>query len=365
MLRYTPYVSCLLLCGTLLVALVTCAAVVADQGDAPVGADWELYALGITGPERLAAVRALAGQREVSLAIVGQGGVSAQILAPVLTEGNTLEYRQWPQGQPADPQEDTHDTQAARVILDLALKLGLRLRLLIYQPTEAYSDVARAFARAGAEADIVATYQSFWGDFADPTPESEEGQMLQAVRQASGALFISPYAEVGDRPTSTSLQGHCLKPWNGGIPHFITAAPMPFRTPGAILTPLSRPGLDTEIINFIAPSYYANGPGGTCPAAEVTAVVAAWIIAASPQKPEPAAVVDLMRRTVCTDPQILAAIPGYSPQAAASVVQHIAFLASADPNKERKLDAAGVLSLWGVYTAVAEAMGLVGEDKTQ
>jgi len=218
----------------LLLALSTLAwaAVLQAQPTALNGADWELHALGVTTAQRLSELRAAATVRPVTLAIVGQGGVSKRLLGPVIGDWNTLEYRQWPEGHEPDPGANTHDTQAARVILDLTLKLGIKVRLLVFHAGESWSSVAEAFARAGAEADIVALYQSFWGDVSG---------MARSIAEAPGALFISPYVEVGAADTSTCLQAHAAKPWAEGLPHFVTTVPLARRAPAVLLTPLIRP----------------------------------------------------------------------------------------------------------------------------
>jgi len=308
------------------------------------GADWELHALGINTPERLGALQDAAGGRVVTIAIVGQGGVSRSLLEPVLVEGNTLEYRQWPEGQEPDPGSNTHDTQAARVILDLTLKLKLSIRLLVYHVGEPNESVAQGFADAGKEADLVALYQSFWGNIA-PMPQS--------ILQAEKALFISPYVEVGDRPTNTCLQGHAAKPWGEGIAHFVTTIPLAKRAPDSLLTPRSHPEQDSEIINFVAPSYYASGAGGTCPSAEVTAAVAAYTVAASPEKPSPVDIVSLLRKTSTVDRAALGTLPEFTEAAIASVEAHIAALAHPAEGKPRKLDAEGVLNLWAIHEALS------------
>lgn len=317
------------------------------------GADWEAHALGITTPERLAAVRAAAVRRPVTLAIVGQGGVSESLLEPVLVDGTTLEYRQWPEGQAPDPGTNTHDTQAARVILDLTHKLGIHVRLLVYHVGETTGSVAEGFAQAGAEADIVALYQSFWGNVQ---------VMADSIGKASGALFISPYVEVGPRDTATCLQAHAAKPWAEGFSHFITTIPLARRAPGVLLTPQSRPGQDTEAINFVAPSYYASGAGGTCPSAEVAAAVAAYIVAAIPDKPTPGEIVALMRRTATIDPVALGSLPEFDEASLTALGEQIAALATATDTKPRKLDATGVLNLWAIHEQIANDGAEQGHD---
>ncbi|MEA3247461.1 MAG: hypothetical protein U9Q74_15010, partial [Gemmatimonadota bacterium] len=244
-----------------------------------------------------------------------------------------------------DPGTNNHDTAAARVILGLTSHLGVRLRLLVYQPGTSFRDVAHAMARAGAEADIVVFFQSFWGP--------DVGLIADSIRGAHGCLFISPYVEYQSRPTSTCPQAHSAKPWADGLAHFITAAPVARKAPGRILQPAGREE-DTEVINLLAPSYYASGPGGTCPAAEVTAAVAAYIVAARPTRPAPAEVVAMMRETVTSDGAKLAERLACDASTAAGLVAQISALASPEEGP-RKLDAAGVMDLWAIYQRLVAA----------
>lgn len=317
-------------------AALVAAAALAQEAPAPVRAEWELRALGVPGGDRLDALRVMAGKRPVVLAIVGQGGVSRELLEPALGEHTTLEYR----GGATDPGTNTHDTGAARVILDLTSRLGVQLRLLVYQPAAPFAEVAAAMAAAGGEADIVAFFQSFWG------PDAE--LIAESIRETDRCLFVSPYVEYRSLPTSTCVQAHSAKPWTeGGLDHFITAAPVAYRAPGKLLTPAAGEQ-DTEVINFLAPSYYASGAGGTCPAGEVTAAVAAWVMAAGETRPAPAEVVALMRASVTADGGLLQERLDWDATAVRRLVAQIDALAAPE-NGPRKLDAAGVLDLHGIY----------------
>lgn len=301
---------------TCLLGVVLAAGVaVAEEPQEPTGAEWELRALGVPVGQRLDAVRAVADGRPVVLAIVGQGGVSEAMLEPSIGKHTALEYRDGA----TDPGTNTHDTAAARVILNLTSRLGLQMRLLVYQPGEPFRDVADAMEKAGAEADIVVFFQSFWGP--------DVMRITDSIRHAKGCLFISPYVEYRSLPTSTCPQAHSAKPWADGLPHFVTASPMARKAPGRILQPASGEE-DTEVINFLAPSYYASGPGGTCPAAEVTAAVAAYVVAASPSKPSPGEIVTTMRETVTVKAAVLAERLGYDASMAAELVDQITALAS-------------------------------------
>jgi len=315
-----------------------CAALAQGEPE-PTGAEWELRALGVPVGERLDAARAIAGRRPVVLAIVGQGGVSEALLEPALGDHATLEYRDGA----TDPGTNTHDTAAARVILDLTSRLGVQVRLLVYQPGLPFRDVADAMAKAGGEADIVVFFQSFWGPDASCITDS--------IGQAERCLFISPYVAYRSYPTGACPQAHSARPWAGGLAHFVTAAPVAFRAPGRVLEPRSGEQ-DTEVINVLAPSYYASGAGGTCPAAQVTAAVAAYIIAASSARIAPPEVVAIMRETVVLDETALAERLGYDAPTAAELVTQITTLASPEEG-QRKLDATGVLDLWAAYERLA------------
>ena len=243
-----------------IVALATLFAGSAVTDDIPEGARWELTALGVTGEDRLSELRSLSDRRPLTLAIVGTGGISRRQLSSRLDGQARVRCCQCPDYPDCDPRKDTHDTGQARVILDLTRALGIRVKLLYYQPADSYAAIAKAFAEAGRRADIVITFQSYWGNV-EP--------IIQSIAQAQDTLFISPYVEVGDRPTSTCPQGHATKPWGEGIPHFITTVPLARKGAGHLTSTLSRGPQDSEIINFIVPSYYASGPGGTCPSAAV------------------------------------------------------------------------------------------------
>jgi len=321
--------------AVVLAALLLVGVAAAQEPPEPTGAEWELRALGVPAGERLEALRAIADRRPVTLAIVGQGGVSASLLAAALGQEVAVEYRDGA----TDPEANTHDTQAARVILDVTSRLGVQVRLLVYHPGAPFSKVADAMAGAGAEADLVAFFQSFWGP--------EAALIADAIGAADGCLFISPYVEYAGYATSTCVQAHSAKPWAEGLAHFVTAAPVAFRDPGRLLTPAGAEE-DTEVINFLAPSYYASGAGGTCPAGEVTAAVAAYVLAASATRPAPDEIVALMRETVIADEAALAGRLGWDAPAVAALLTQVTALAAPEEGP-RKLDAAGVLDLWEIY----------------
>ena len=306
-----------------------------DDAAEPTGAAWELRALGVAHDWQEQALRE-AVRRPVTLAIVGQGGVSKSKLQPLLEAGNTLEYRNGAE----DPGSSTHDTGMAQVILEITSRLGVQVRLLVYHPGDPFQAVAESLTLAAGEADIVAFYQSFWG--------SDVEYINEALRNAQDCLLISPYVEYESRPTSSCPQALSAKPWGEGLPNFITVVPCPFKAPGSLLTPSAREG-DTEIVNFIAPSYYASGPGGTCPSAAVAAAVAGYTIAAADPKPRPGDVVQPMRETVTSDGGTLRALLGLTEEQVTAFTSQVAALANPEAQPMRKLDAPGLLNLWAIH----------------
>jgi len=324
---------------TFVLALALLPAAFVDAGDIPKGAHWELTALAVNSEDKLADVRSLSGRRPVTLAIVGTGGISRRQLSSQLDRQARLRCCQCPDYPDCDPRKNTHDTGQARVILDLTRALGMRIKLLYYQPADSYTAIAKAFAEAGRRADIVITFQSYWGNV---------GSIIHSIAQAQNALFISPYVEVGDRPTSTCPQGHATKPWGEGIPHFVTTVPLARKGAGHLTSTLNRGPQDSEIINFIVPSYYASGPGGTCPSAAVAAAVAAWIYAASDNKPDPGQVIKLLRETVTVNREVLTSLPEFGEQEIDRLQAEITARL-----KSSKLDAAGVVNLYRIYQHVA------------
>ena len=312
----------------------------ARAGELSAGAQWELKVLGITNEQRLAEVRELAGRRAVTIAVVGFG-ISESGLAAQLGPLVHFRYR----GGSGDPYSGTHDTGQAGVILDLTNALGIRVKLLTYQSEDAETAFGEAFAEAARNADIVVEFFSCWGD---TTP------IQTAMVKATNALFISPYAESGGNPTNVCQQGHAAKPGGEGIANFILAAPLARSGEGGILMPSNRgPDVDTEVINFIAPSYYASGLGGTCPAAAVLTAVAAYIYASSPVKPDPLSVVQLLRETVRVDRSALAGVPEFGSEQIARLQADIAKLLALPPDGTRKLDAVGVINLYEIYRRLA------------
>ena len=305
----------------------------------PESARWELQMLGVTDAARLAQVRSLVGDRVVTLALVGEGGVSESELTPLLPARSSFFYRAWPAGQ--DPNcPGSHDSAQAVIFLDLLRALGVRLRLVSYQAEDSYESVAQQFAAAGDRADLVVCYHSFWGDV---------GVILDSVAAHSRALSLWPYGETEGRPTSTSTQAASAKPWGGGLPHMLNCAPLAHNSDGSLVSPANRDAADTEIINLVAPSFYANGPGGTCCAVGVVAAVAAYAVAAAPQRPTALALAEWLRRSATVDEAALTCAPPFTAEHLQRLRESLASLTQPGPGGPGKLDAVGVISLYGLY----------------
>jgi len=300
---------------------------------------WELQMLGVTDAARLTQVRALVSRRLVRMALVGEGGLSRKGLRPHMYPGFSLVYRTGEQDSPG-----AHDTGQIAVILDLLGALGVRVHMTSYQPPDDYKQVGAAFAAAGKEADIVVTYHSFWGD--------DVRLITEAMASRPQALYLAPYGEIGEPRTSTSMQAHSFKPWGDGLPNLFTIAPLARKSDGSILMPSHRDDQDTEIINFIAPSHHANGPGGTCPSVGTMAAVAAYACAAAPQRPDRAELVRLLRESVTVDEAALTSTPPFTAAHVAQLRASLAALQEPDAGHPRKLDAPGVVSLDRLYRAL-------------
>ena len=306
-----------------------------------VWAAWELKCLGVNDDAKLKAMFEFPKRRRVSLAVVGQGGVSTKgRLARFFKAGNTATYHDC-----KDPGRYTHDTGQVEVTLDVTAALGVQVDLHLYQPGSSYSDVARKFREAAKIADVVCLFQSFWG--------SNAKQITQAIRRSPTALFVSPYVAHGGRPTSETPQGSALKPWvKGSIEHFVLAVPLARRgTKGNIESPLDRGPQDTEAVNFITPSHHSSG--GTCPAGGTTAACALYLYAIMPHKPKPAEVVDLLRATSKLDAKIITSMPEFDDKTVEQLRKKIQLLRRPPKGKKRKLDAPGVLNLYDAYLKVA------------
>ncbi|GEM_PF-3268278 len=312
------------------------------------GAHWELHALGIVNEQMRSQLVTMAVRRPVTVAIVGLGGVSKSLLANYFVDNplakphwlpwfNAFEYRE----SADDPKAETHDTRQVRVILELTMLLGIRVRLLVYQPPDSYEAIGKAFEKAGREADIIVCFHSFWGE--------KVSLLAEKTRQTSNSLFIAPYVEYQNLPTGTSWQAHARKHDGSGIAHFITCIPLAKRTPGELLHPSARDANDTEAINFIAPSFSANGPGETSPAAATTTAVAAFVIAASVRKPTPNEVVQILRETVAVDREALTSLAEFDDETVKRIETEISYLTKPTHYGQRKLDAEGILNLRNIY----------------
>ena len=325
--------------SVLFVAGVACCAAAQTPSES---ATWELAMMGVTAGQ-IPVLAKIARKRPVDLAIVGQGGVSESVIAELLSDGNTLTYHGC-----ADPKSNTHDTQEARVILDITRPLGVQVHFHIFQPGESFTDVADKFRQAAKVADVVVTFQSFWG--------TNAAHITEAIRESPEALVLSPYVEHGGRDTNETPQGHAAKPWDeGSIRHFATVVPLSRRSgDGRLLHPSARGEADTEVINFIAPSYHANGPGGTCPSAAVVTAVVCYVFGASAEKPGPPDVIDLLRRTSRIDRKALTSLPPLTDAAADKLESEIKSLASPPEGARRTLDATGVIHLGEVFREIAD-----------
>ena len=330
------------------VAALVCSAgsVVAGEptGAAPTpksSASWELRLLGVHGP-KLKALQEFPKKRRVTLAIVGQGGVSKKHLEGYFTGGNTLSYHGC-----SDPGQPTHDNGQLGVILDITDVLGVEVDVHVWQPGTPFVDVADRFREAAKIADVVSFFQSFWG--------TDAKLISEAIRESPSALFLSPYVESGQRPTSEAPQGSACKPWvTESIPHFVLAAPLARRaSAGNIITPTDRDATDSEAINFIAPSYHASGPGGTCPASATATACAIYLYAVMPERPKPDEVIELMRSTSKVDAELLTSVPEFDQESVGRLEKQVQSLRAPVQGKQRKLDAPGMLNLFDAYQEVA------------
>ena len=299
---------------------------------------WELKMLGVDTADKLDQLRNSPKKRRVRLASVGQGGVSGKLLGKLLENGNTITYHGC-----RDSQSSTHDTGQLRVILELTSALGVGVDLHVWQPGESFREVADGFREAAGACDVVCFFQSYWGN--------DAALITRAIRESPSALFVSPYVEHGGRPTSEAPQGSACKPWvPDSIGHFVLAAPLARRNLAAgILTPSDRGPSDSEAVNFIAPSYHASGPGGTCPAGATTTACALYLYAVLPKNPSPPDVVELLRTTSRIDRTLLTSVDGLDTAAVDALEKKVAALRTPPSGKQRKLDAPGLLNLYQAH----------------
>jgi len=298
-------------------------------------AAWELRLLGVDTREKLRKLQKSSSQREVILADVGTGGVSKSLLA----ERATIEYRMGPNFPDCDPHNNTHDTEMLNIILDITNALNIKVKVLVYQPAADIMEICQAFSQALQEADLVCFYQSYWSDV---------DRIVAALRTNDKVLLLSPYVETGP-PTNQTPQGYAHHPWGEGIDHFVTVAPLAKKSNGDLTGVSDRDSNDTEIINFIAPSYYANSSGVTCPSAAVAVAVACYIYASSPTKPTPQEVISLMRRTSVVNEKLIAATPPFSRETVVTFKKFIKNYIHTDTDHRRKLDAPGLLNLYNIF----------------
>ena len=323
--------------------MATALAAPAEAEEVTAAAQWALAMLGV-GVEELPDLAAIAGKRPVELAIVGQSGVSPGPVSALLVDGNTLVHHGC-----ADPGSNTHDTQEARVILEITRPLGVQVHVHCFQAAESFADVARTFREAAGVADVVVTFQSFWGP--------DAALITKAIRESPQALVLSPYVEHGGNDTRDTPQGHAAKPWDkGSIGHFATVIPLARRSGnGKLLNPSARSERDTEVINFIAPSYHASGPGGTCPSAAVAVAMACYVYGAQTEKPAPDEVIERLRRTARLDRAALTSMPPFDDAAIDTLGADVRTLIAPPEGGRRTLDAEGVLHLGAVYRELEES----------
>lgn len=314
------------------------AAPTASGAEPSLAAMWELRLLGIDDADKLDELCDFAKRRRVKLGLVAQGGVSGKSLGEFLGLGNTITYHGC-----RDPGRSTHDTGQLRVILELTSALGVEVDVHVWQPGQSLQDVADRFRETAGVCDVVCFYQSFWG--------RDAASVTRAIRESPSVLFVSPYVEYQSKPTSEAPQGSACKPWvPGSIGHFVLAVPLARRDlKGRILTPSDRGPTDSEAINFIAPSYHASGPGGTCPAGATTTACALYLYTVMPGKPSPADVVELLRTTSGVDRKLLTSVGKLDEAVVEDLEKKIAGLRTPASGKQRKLDAPGVLNLFRAH----------------
>ena len=313
-----------------------------DMTPCPAAA-WELTLLGVDTAAKLKEMQDCPKRRRVKLGVVGSGGVSEQKLKAFLEHGHTFTYHDC-----TDPQRSTHDTAMVKSILDKLTPLGVKVDLQLWQWKNELEDCPGTFRAAGVASDVVCFYQSYWGE--------ESPLIAAAIRESPKALFLSPYVGRNKLPSGQSPQGHAHKPWvPDSIGHFVTAVPWARRRPqGGITLPLNRGPQDFQAINFIAPSYHASGPGGTCYGCEPATACAVFLYAVMPAEPTPAAVVSILRDTSTLSRERLTSVDEFDDAAFGQLEKVVRSLIEPPEGKQRKLDAAGVLDL---YAAFQKAVG--------
>ena len=287
--------------------------------------------LGVDTPEKSAAIKRSVKRMPV-IGLVGFSGINTKILR------KNIEYAYGPKQH-----RNMHDTYQISEVMQIARKVGFSVKIRVY-PAKDHAEIAEAFRRAGKESDIVITYFSYWKD---------TRPMISAIAANPETLYISPYVQVGKRPTNLSLQSHARHPEGSGLRNFVTALPLCRKPDGKLLTPLHRDGNDSETVNFIAPSSYASGRGETCPSAGVTAVVAAYIAAASPEKVPAEKLVEVMLRNTSIPEERMLKLSDFDARSVGNLRASLNSLAKPDSVGIRRLESAGVLDLWKIYQDIA------------
>ena len=292
---------------------------------------WDAHMLGVDTPEKAAALKKSV-RRVPVIGLVGFSGINTKILK------KNVEYAYGPK-QP----RGMHDTYQISEVMQIARKVGFAVKVRVY-PAKDHAGIAEAFRRAGPESDIVITYFSYW---------KETKPMIAAIAANPDTLYISPYVQVGKRPTNLSLQSRARHPAGGGLRNFVTALPLCRKPDGKLLTPLHRDANDDETVNFIAPSSYASGRGETCPSAGVTAVVAAYVAAASPEKVPAEKIVDIMLRNTSIPAERMLRLCDFDARSVENLRASLHALTKPDSVGIRRLEAEGVLDLWNIYQDIS------------
>ena len=295
--------------------------------------EWDAHMLGVDSPEKIAALKKSV-KRVPVIGLVGFSGINTRILQ------KNVEYAYGPKRH-----RSMHDTYQISEVMQIAKRVGFPVKVRVYLAQD-HAEIAEAFRRAGKEADIVLTYFSYWRD-TEP--------MAAAIAANPETLYISPYVQVGKRSTNESLQSKGRHPAGGGLRNFVTSLPLCRHRPGGkLMTPLHRNANDGETVNFIAPSSYASGRGETCPSAGVTAVVAAYIAAASPEKVPAEKIVAIMLRNTAIPEARMLELSDFDARSVKNLRASLSALTKPDSVGIRRLEAEGVLDLWKVYSDISK-----------
>lgn len=293
---------------------------------------WDVHMLGVDSPEKIAAVTTSI-KRTPTIALVSYSGINGDVL-----KGN-IEYVYGPKKN-----RGMHDTFQISEVMQIASALGIPVKIKVYLAANP-AQIAEAFKLAGKDADIVITYYSYW---------SAIQPMLDAVAENPDTLYISPYVEVRDNRTNTCFQGGARHPDGSGLRNFITSIPLCRHAPaGSLLIPSCRDENDIETVNFVAPSSYASSKGETCPSAGVTAVTAAYIIAASENKPDAEKIIEIMLCNTSFPEKQMLPLKDFSMEAVTLLQDSLNRLKTPDANGIRRLEADGVLNIWNIYQDIA------------